>query len=286
MLVIKNYIFSYFNSISYEIWIGAIIGAIISALFMLFFSFLKGIIFKIKEQLPVRKVVGDFANDEQICSIFLKNLYSHNYEYLSNEPNFFPPYTKNTQREWQNIPFVIANSDFQAATDFTNILGQIGKRKNIIFRSIENEWDLWSENILSIGGNYKTEKIFELSNNKYVEITENNSFKFNDHSELFFSKDNNDFGLIYKATNPATQKKCFVIMGIGVEGTKAASYYFRTNLSQIGKMFGKNDFALLVKIKIGQGRENSKLAWYLPNISLSSKLCHPLIWKRIFSIIK
>lgn len=281
------YTFSqWFTDIPAEIWKGAFIGAIVSALFAATFFFCKKTFLQIKAQSPIRKILGDISNDNSPCSIFLKELFSQDHYYYSDEPNYFPPQTANLQSKWQNIPHVIADADVQAATDFTNLLGQVGKRKNISFRSLAEDWDLWSENIISVGGGFKTDRIFELANPRLVELVNNASFRFNDSDSLFQGVNGNDYGLIYRVTHPVTGKVCIVLMGLGVRGTESAGYYLRSKASILGKMFGGKDFAFLVHVRIEHGKETASPIWYLPEPQTTKKIVHPLLWYRILRPLK
>lgn len=276
----------WFHSIPEEMWKGAFIGAIVSALFAATFSFLKQTLLKVKSQFPIRKVLGDISNDDSPCSIFLKELFSKDIYFYSSEPNYFPPHTANKESRWQNIAHVIADADVQAATDFTNLLGQVGKRKNISFRSLTEDWDLWSENIVSVGGGFKTDRIFELANPRLVELVNNASFRFNDSDSLFQGVNGNNYGLIYRVTHPVTGKVCIVLMGLGVRGTESAGYYLRSKASILGKMFGGNDFAFLVHVRIEHGKETASPIWYMPEPQTTKKILHPLLWYRILRPLK
>lgn len=274
------------QSIPSEMWKGAFIGAIISATFAATFSFLRKAVLKVKSQFPIRKILGDISDNDSPCSIFLKELYSQDGYYYSSEPDFFPPHTSDRQSRWQNIPNVFADADVQAATDFTNLLGQVGKRENISFRSIREDWDLWSENVISIGGSFKTDRIFELANPRLVELVNNAAFRFTDSDNLFQGIDGNDYGLIYRITHPATGNICIVLMGLGIRGTEAAGYFFRTQASVLGKLFGGRDFAFLVHVRIDHGKETATPCWYLPEPQTVKKILHPILWYRIFKPLK
>ncbi len=276
----------WFQSISSEMWQGALIGAIVSAAFAAALSSIRKSISKLKSQLPIRSLLGAFADNNSPCSIFLKAIYSHDGYYYSAEPNYFPPQTANRVCRWQNVPQVISDSDVQAATDFTNLLGQVGKRENVTFRSIAADWDLWSENLLSVGGNSKTDRIFELQNRRLVDLVNNDAFRFTDSDQLFQAINGNDYGLILKVTHPSTGRLCIVLMGLGVRGTEAAGYFFRTRASFLGKMFGCRDFAFLVHVRIAHGKETASPCWYLPEPNITRKMLHPVIWTSILKPLK
>jgi hypothetical protein len=283
---IMDLFIKWFQSIPSEMWQGALIGAIVSAAFAASFSFLRKVILKLRSELPIRKILGEFADNNSPCSIFLKEMHSEDGYYYSTEPDYFPPHTANRKCRWQNVPHVISDSDVQAATDFTNLLGQVAKREKVTFRSIARDWDLWSENLLSVGGNFKTDRIFELQNPRSVNLVNNDAFRFTDSDQLFQAINGNDYGLIYKVTHPNTGKICIVLMGLGVRGTEAAGYFFRSRASILGKMFGDRDFALLVHVRIDHGKETASPCWYFPEPLTIKKLLHPVIWNSMFKSLK
>ncbi len=137
-----------------------------------------------------------------------------------------------------------------------------------------------------MGGGFKTDRIFELAEPRLVELVDNSAFRFNDSDNLFQGINGNDYGLIYRITHPSTGKICIVLMGLGVRGTEAAGYYFRTNASILGKIFGDNDFAFLVHVRIDHGKETATPCWYLPKPKLIKKIFHPFIWFRNFQQLK
>ena len=136
---------------------------------------------------------------------------------------------------------------------------------------------MWSENVITVGGSFKTDRIFELAKPQLVELVNNSDFRFKDSERLFQAINGNDYGLIYRVTHPSTGKICIVLMGLGVRGTEAAGFYFRTNASVLGKMFGDKDFAFLVHVRIDHGKETATPCWYLPEPKLINKLFHPVI---------
>lgn len=189
-----------------ELWIGAILGALVSAIFSAIVSILLIFFVKIKKLFPIKQFLGEFADKKEECAIFIKWLFSNNPYYYSRRPDYFPPRTTGQNDTWQNIPYVIAKADMQAATDFLNLLGQVGKKENIDFYSIPEDWDLWTKNLVSIGGHFKTDKIFETCNPQFVSLDSNGGFRFCNSSQSFVAINNNDYGLIYKTTHPVTKK--------------------------------------------------------------------------------
>lgn len=79
----------WFQNIPSEMWKGAFIGALVSAVFVVASSFLRKAVLKVKSQFPIRRILGDISDNDSPCSIFLKELYSQDGYYYSSEPDFF-----------------------------------------------------------------------------------------------------------------------------------------------------------------------------------------------------
>jgi hypothetical protein len=259
-----------------SMWVGAVLGAVVSAAFLGTLSLVSGL----RGLAPIRRLLGDFAKQDAACAIFVRSMFSDGNCYKSRLPDYSPPDTTNTVRKWRNISSVTSTSDMRAATHFTNLLGQAGKREGVSFHSIEADWGLWDTNVAAIGGSFKTDRIFEFANPPRV-VIESGSGGFRVSSgELFDARSGNDHGLIYKVTNPATRRKCFMVIGLGSMGTEAASYYLRTKARYLGKLFGGRDFALVVHVRVDHGPEAASPRWFSPGLPQWRRAMHPVAWWR------
>lgn len=278
--------------ITNDIIAGAILGSIIIPLIFYLIRFLYR---KYISILPANSLLGEFRNNNVECLFFLKELYDvqKSNKYLFKIPDFFPPHTTGKEETAINIPRVFAKSDAECLNDFVNVLGAVGKTKNIKISSLETEWDIWNKPIVSIGGNYKTNRIFERCKPIYVEFgvhklpnSDEKSAYFKMKNEKLFPIIPNDYGLIHKTKDKNTDRDVFIIMGLGCLGTTSAGKFFRNNFQKLGKMYGHKPFAIIVKSKLYEGGESYEFYDYNPEPSLIRKFIFPFTWFRMFRPVK
>lgn len=264
-----------------DLWKGAVLGAIVSAVFAAAWALLR----RSSKLRPIRRLMDGFANRGEEVAIFVERLQSQNKYYSFDIPDFAPPRTTGQKGQKQNIPHVVANVDMQAASDFLYLLGSVGKRDNITFPSIPEDWNRWSMHQVSIGGNFKSEQILAAKPQPLVVLHNQSQFKFHDRAQAF-GPTRYDAGIICRIKHPTTKKKCMVIMGLGVLGTEAAGHYLRTHAVDLGKMFGREDFAILVRARIDQGKEWATPRWYSPEVPRRNRILHPVVWFRRYRSIR
>ncbi|MBU1854464.1 MAG: hypothetical protein KKF89_01985 [Nanoarchaeota archaeon] len=260
-----------------EIIAGAIVGSIIIPSLIFIVAKFWQAVFK---QIPKRKLLGDFNDNNLLSKIYLKELVDTNKSntYLHKLPDYDPPKTSNHYSQGINIPNVYAKCDVECMNDFINIMGSVGKTKNIQLSSVEKQWNQWDNPIVSIGGHFVTDKIFEKCKPIFCKKT-NDSFKLKNMKEPVkcYGK---DYGLIMKTKNIEHNFDVFVLMGLGVRGTSASGFFFRKYHNYIAKLYGSRAFALILKCELNQGKEDAKLFNYYPEPPLYKKILHPLIWKK------
>ena len=104
---------------------------------------------------------------------------------------------------WQNIPEVVALADVAAASDMAGLLADAGVGAAIEFPSLEEDWDRWTEPLVSIGGHFKTYRLLEVLEPKLLAYVPNDQFRVLKIGQEFVARDDNDYGLIVKAPHPA-----------------------------------------------------------------------------------
>jgi len=198
--------------------------------------------------------------------------------FYSRVPQYLGAFNQFIVQQWINIPEVYGAADVRAASDVFNLFGQAGRRERISFLSIDHDWDLWSKDLVCIGGHFKTDRVFEVCAKSLVHYRHPDTFASPDGGRTFTVHGSTDYGLVLKATHPATHKKCLVIMGLGALGTEAAAHYFLKKATMLGRLYGPDDFALLVEVDVNHGRESAGLCWFNPVPSLLRRVRHPLHW--------
>jgi len=268
-----------------DVWKGAILGAVVSAAFTAAISLLIALVIRVLRLRPLQRVMGEFAGKQKPCLIFTNEMFTKDRQYLSQEPDYFPPNQQRENQQWVNVPYVVGTSDMQAAGDLLNLLGRLGKSTGIEFCSISKDWDRWDAHTICIGGNFKTWRAFETCEPRHVQLVPAGNtvvFKFPDSETRYGAENKNDHGVIFKTTIPATGKKCLIVMGMGALGSEAAAYFLRDHAALLGKMYGSRDFAFLVHARLDQGKQSARPCRCFPPPGLWRRILHPVLWFRTF----
>ncbi|MCK5233932.1 MAG: hypothetical protein KAJ91_03885 [Candidatus Aenigmarchaeota archaeon] len=260
-----------------EIIAGAVAGSIIIPSILLFFKWFWSVM---ANQSYKNKLMGDCKENDELCLIYLKEFLDaqKSNTYLHKEPDYDPPRTSNHYGKGINIPRVYAKCDVECMNDFVNVMGSAGKTRGIKIASVEKEWTCWDNPIVSIGGNFVTNKILEKCEPIYCDVAPD-SFKLRNMKKSV-KCNGKDYGLIMKTKNVEQNLDVFVLMGLGVRGTSAAGYFFRKYHNQIAKLYGSSPFALLLECELNQGREDARLFDFYPEPSWYKKLVYFFIWKK------
>lgn len=268
--------------------LGALLGAFLSALPWLSKKFY----ILVMRSRPLSLLLGDFANNDVECLLFLKELQDKGKknEYLSPIPDYFSPHTQFVEKQFRNIPKTFAKADVISLNSFINILGLAGKKENITIAKLEKHWDVWDKPIASFGGNYKTEKILERCKPIFYESHFTQVTPKSESNELFkvevcrnrqlLAVKGIDYGIIHKTKDMVTNKDVFLFIGLGCAGTEAAGKFFQSYAIELGKLFGSDPFIIVVKTQLSHGNNAPTLYHYYPEPKKYRKIIHPFIWRR------
>jgi len=267
--------------ITTEMWISALLGAVVAAVFSACLALFGWIFLRIRNSTGLRCLLGPFAENIEPCAVFTRWLRSPDNTFLFDAPDYFPPHTTGKGGSVGPIPHVVAKASMEAATDALHVLGQVSKNVNIDFKSAHRHWDDWSSHIITIGGHGKSRAIISASDDGLVEIVEHNqleALRLCGDNHYFQALNQSDYGLIYKTKYPSTDRTCFVFMGLGCLGTEAAAYYFRTNATALGRLFGRKSFALIMECRIDEGKQSARAcscsprpSWLRRNLLFSTR---------------
>jgi hypothetical protein len=270
--------------ITKEMWVSAILGAVVSAVFAGTLALLHGMYRTMRRLTALRQLLGPLGQDGPIA-FFSIRLYSRDRTYLSDTPNFFPPHTQGQTTTHPNIPYVVGTAQMEAAADIMHLLGQVGRQGAVQYLSADSDWDVWDKPLFAVGGSHKTQTIFSSSEPRLVEAvpqtvegTSTLGFRFPGSDECLCAVNGNDYGLILKTTYPPTGVQCFVLMGMGSLGTEAAAYFLRINAVKIGRAYRNRNFALLVQCRLDQGKQSARLHRWNPRPDWKSVIRHPSLW--------
>lgn len=241
--------------LSKELWIGAILGTIISFIFWVMVSLARKAHLWFKTSRPRMLILGDMANDEEKCLIFIRHLYIQNVSLttplLEDVPRLGTGHVPNVRDLWADV-------DGTALADILNVLGQVGKKRNIrIIRMSEDQGE-WNGHIIVIGGqSHKSYDFYALMEQVFYKM--NNKDILDATGGIIDRQSGFGYGVILKARNPKRTGKpgvAFLIGGFGTLGTEAASYYLREHLDELGKDFGRHCFGIVVRASISAGVES------------------------------
>jgi hypothetical protein len=249
-------------------WKGAVLGAIVSGVFAGSFQTARAL----WNRRPIRRFLGDLADDKKVVSVFVRDVVSADNKYQSERPTGEVDY-------WQNYR-VVGRADVEVATDAVNLLGQVGRTKNIVWRQVNRDAELWSEPIICAGGSFKAEKALELCVPRLARYESPQTFVTLPDERRFDMKDGYDYGLIYRSFHPQTNVPCVLLFGFGVSGTEAAGAFLRTKAKRLARLYGPRAFAAIVRIRDGDGRDSGELVWLSPGVSPFARFLHFPTWKR------
>jgi len=221
---------------------------------------------------PIRRFLGDHVDERLTLSIFVRDMVSADRKYYSQLPT-------GEVQQWQNFP-VVGRTDVEVVTDVLNLLGKAGRSSNIAWRQLTRDWDLWSEPILCVGGNFKTEKVLTLCEPRLVKYDPPQTFTTLADKKVFDINDGNDYGLIYRGRHSQTGASCLILFGFGSAGTEAAGAYLRRKAHDLASLYGPRPFAAIIRIRPDDGRESGSVVWLSPDTSPFAPIFHFLAWHR------
>lgn len=231
-------------------WPELFIGTFLGSLFVPFGIWLANELVKyLKNQLPAKKLLGTFSENESVCKIFVRDLLTdENSKLVSVEPRVGVGVVPNIGVVWPEV-------EGFGVSYFLNVLGSAGKTKGIEIVKMSQDKGEWNANIVVMGA--QAQKSFD-----FYQHMQNVAYSMDEHNihnqkgEIVKREDGFGYGLILKARNPYNNNNfAFLIGGYGVLGTLAAAYYFRTNYQELGKLFGKKCFGVIVRCPITAGEE-------------------------------
>ena len=268
----KNLLQPVLDLLTAEQWVGAILGATVSAIFAATFATIRAAL----RLRPLRRVLGALAGNDTPTAIYVRDMFVHDGALWSKEPQYLPsaPTTIQLAGPYPNIPSVTGQSDVVAASDVAALLGEAGKRANVVFRTLEKNWDTWDEPLVTIGGHFKTFRVLEIATPHLIDykLSAGDRFTVAGVGQEFINDGITDYGVIVKARHPVTKAPCLVIMGLGALGTECTSLFFRNNAGTFAKMFGTGPFTVVVKVELQHGRHAGVPVWVGPP---------PVLWRRV-----
>jgi len=238
--------------ISQDIWGGAILGAVIGAIVIPIVWWLISYFGSWwKNTKPQNQLLGPLRLQEEKCQVFVRDfLIDRNSRLLSVEPRIGVGEVPNVIQLWADV-------DGKAAADVLNVLGQVGKTRNISIVRLSQDTGQWNSHVIVIGG--QSRKSFDFYDNfEYVKYSMDANEIYDNRGGPILREDGFGYGIILKARNPFKTEGDgigFLVGGFGTLGTVAASYFFREHFKDLGKQFGSKYFGIVVRAPVTAGEE-------------------------------
>jgi hypothetical protein len=150
-----------------------------------------------------------------------------------------------------------ADVDGKATADILNVLGQVGKTKNITIVKMSQDTGQWNSHVIIIGE--QSQKSFDFYR-KFEDVMYcMDAYQIYDNSGRPIPREDGfGYGIILKARNPFKTEGDgigFLVGGFGTLGTVAASHYFREHFKDLGKQFDSKYFGIIVRASVTAGEE-------------------------------
>jgi hypothetical protein len=254
-------------------WDDAVHLGLLAALFALALALGWSIMRRRDARLPLRRLLGRLATEQTTIGIFLRGMFVPGSEFFSRAPEY-PPGTSGTLtvHKWIGIPEVISAADLRATTDILRLLVAANPDVDVAYRSVEKDRKVWNEDAIAIGSHFKSQQILEGCEPRLVAFRNPDAFRSVLSQEVFESRGNADFGLIYKGSHPASHRAFWVIMGLDELATEAAAQFLRVNASALLRLTGSGPFAAILAVDRLQGAQSAALRSLQPR---------PVWWRRL-----
>lgn len=266
------------NLLPADQWKAAVLGALLGVVFSAAFALSYDALRRLRRLVPLRRMLGSLADPERSIGLYVRGMFVQGNTYQSREPQYLPLGPMHViLRQWGNIPEVVGTADVRAANDVANILGAVGKREAFVYRSLEHDWDEWTQDLISIGGHYKTERLLDIGEPRVVSLPKADTFRtLPDKRD--FTATTCDYGLIYRGRHPQTGAAFLALMGIGALGTEAAGYFLRTQAATLAALFPGSGYAVIVQTALNDGRQGAKPVWWWPHPTSARRVVHTVAW--------
>jgi len=240
--------------LSADIWTGAILGAALGSLVI------PGVLYLVRsltrwwhETRPPLKLLEGLASQEEPCRIFVRDLLvPKDSPLISVDPGVGIGTVPNVLELWPDV-------EGRGAASVFNVLGQVGKTRNIEIVRMSQDVGEWNCHVVVLGA--QANKAFD-----FYRLMKNVAFRM-DAENIYDAVSGEPlkrvqgfgYGIILKASNPfKTEGRRgigFLLGGYGTLGTAAAAYYFREHFRQLGKEFGNDCFGIVVRAPVTAGEE-------------------------------
>lgn len=277
-----NKIISFLNITDKTIWQGVILSSLLIPIIFTIFEKIKK---WISNSRPAKLLLKGYKNTEIEIFIFLSQLSAlDNLEQknLSQKYGAFYPTPTPTDKNklgihmYQNIDPVWAESDGRCTADVFNVLGAVGKTKNIKIADTLKDWNKHRNPMFSIGFNPKTKDILNECNPIYFNGYNEKYLAIKGNSIQLDSNYPNDAGILQKTFIKNTSIPIFILAGLGTVGTEVPGYFLSQKYIELGKLYANKAFCILLKTDITKGRNYFEVKAIYPNPTWWRAILYPI----------
>jgi len=207
-------------------------------------------------KIPAQKVLEQISDNKVEVKIFVRDFFikQGTQLYVQEGLNGIVGVVPNVCELWARVEGL-------GLSKILNTLGKLDKTENIEIIEMGKDPGIWNKNIIILGA--QTQKCFDFYQ-KMKEV----AYKINSSDIIKISTGYKikrssvyGYGIILKCKNPFVPNNKgvgFLIGGFGVLGTEAATHYFATNIAELGKVFGKKSFGIVVRASITAGVQSTE----------------------------
>jgi len=199
-----------------------------------------------QNQRPINQVLQGIGNNDRITRVFIRDMLIPLGTPLISTGVAGIGLVPNVNELWPRVEGV-------AMANILNVLGQVGKTRNIEIIEMSKDPGLWDSDLIVLGA--QAQKCFDFYQRmRQVAYSIDTELRDASTGNVIPRQPGYGYGIILKAQNPyASNSVGLLIGGYGVLGTETASYYFRRYCAELGQRFGKKFFGVVVRASVTAG---------------------------------
>lgn len=202
-------------------------------------------------QRPIVRVLGGIADNNRLTRIFVRDFEIPPGALLLSRDSGGVGQVPNVLELWPRVEGL-------ALANLLNVMGQVGKSQKIQVIEMSKDQGLWEGDLVVLGA--QAQKCFDFYKQmKCVAYYMDPELRDGASRALVKKEPGFGYGIILKCQNPHTSGGvAFLIGGYGVLGTEAAGYYFKKHCADLGRLFGRRYFGVVVRASVTAGVESTE----------------------------
>lgn len=204
-----------------EVIVFGIIASVIATIIVLL---TRSAFYKIRDLFPARSLFKGIVGSDKQFLIFILRLTDLNKsgKFLAPMPPYAIASPQPQYQQRQLTPWVTSTSGTQSVANILNVIGLVGRTKNIQLSYVDQDYDKWDAPMFILGGSFKATRSFETCSPIFS--YKNDKIILEPTKEKFEPKSSDDdIGFLQKMINPSTGFPVWVAMGWRGAGTVAAT---------------------------------------------------------------